>query len=34
MSTDYGMKSKPFLEIVGWFPPDSAPNDLNDKIGL
>jgi hypothetical protein len=34
MSTDYGMKSKPFLRIVDWFPPDCAPNDLNDKIGF
>jgi len=36
METRFGMKSKPHLQIVGWFPPDDqAPriaNDLNDKI--
>jgi hypothetical protein len=36
METRFSMKSKPHLQIVGWFPPDEqAPrivNDLNDKI--
>jgi hypothetical protein len=37
MTTDYGMKSKPDLRIVGWWPPEAttiAPtdNDLNDQV--